>query len=371
MSVDPAPSTPVAPATPYEQVNPGDLISASLFNRVQVDIKDDIAGQIKQAIGDIKQVDTATDAQKLDGKTIDDLKKELLDDILKKLPGLIGNYRQIFRRLEVCKEYVVKHNLKAMPLVDVYQLDYFQVICATGETPGDRNEEWVNFYLYNDNERTIRTQTATGGTTQVAVDIELRDATPFRVLFKDMLALYDINPPETTTLDELENDFWTAFFDPNGLNDRFDTDQYCHSPWFEKCCGEKRSLADLKAHGDWDHIWLKWHARKTINFPMTEASVKAGSAAPEAADTGAEAAAGGIRPPPAGTPAKCPNPGPAPTNIQVVHFDWNQLGITLLQNPVYLPSADPNAPSGTQAGKPVLNGQPNKDELKVMLLLKA
>jgi hypothetical protein len=46
-------------------------------------------------------------------------------------------------------------------------------------------------------------------------------------------------------------------------NDQFDPDSYCHSPWFEKCCGEKRSVAELKRHGDLDDIYLKIMPRKT------------------------------------------------------------------------------------------------------------
>jgi hypothetical protein len=226
-----------------------------------------------------------------------------------------------------------------MPLVDVYQLDYFPVIRATGDTPQDRQEAWVNFYLYNDSERTIRT-TVLGAQAAIVVDVEPRDLTPFRVQFKDMLELYKVQYVDTTTLDELENNFWTAFFDPNGLNDRFDADQYCHSPWFEKCCGEQRSVSELKARGDWEHLWLKWRARKTINFPA---------------------------PPP--TEKLVPNqaPGVAPTNLEIVHFDWNQLGVALIAPPVYVPTLDANK-------TPVLNDQgPKQDpsELKVMLLLKA
>jgi hypothetical protein len=370
-----ADSSPTPSVTPYVEVTAGQLITASLFNTVQTDIRSDIAGQIKQVLDEAKhqEVDLAADAKTLDGKTIADLEKELLDDILKKLPGLIGNYRRIFKRLEVCQEEVIKHDFKVMPLVDVYQLDYFLVVCARGEKPEDRAEAFVNFYLYNDGERTIRTQaldTKTNTVKSVVVDIELRDATPFRVKFSDMLDLYGVQYTETTTLDELENHFWNAFFDPQTLNDRFDSDQYCHSPWFEKCCGEQRSVADLKAHSDWDHIWLKWHARKTVNFPMTKATATAGTQADQPG-TGVEpvgrAGGGGVVVTGPGA-ASCPNPGPAPTNIQVVHFDASQIGITLLEKPVYIPSPDPHGQPG--AG-PILNGQDNLGELKVMVLLKA
>ena len=37
--------------------------------------------------------------------------------------------KRIFKKLELCKEKVIVHGLKACPLVDVYQLDYFLVVC--------------------------------------------------------------------------------------------------------------------------------------------------------------------------------------------------------------------------------------------------
>src|SRR5262252_1693576 len=51
-------------------------------------------------------------------------------------------------------------------------------------------------------------------------------------------------------------------------NDEFEEDQYCHSPWFEKCCGEQRTVGELKKRGDWDDIWFQMRPRKTINFPV-------------------------------------------------------------------------------------------------------
>jgi hypothetical protein len=243
-----------------------------------------------------------------------------------------------------------------MPLVDVYQLDYFLAVSATGDTPQDRHLMWVNFYLYHDSEGTIHTQVVDdkNNVQTVTVDIEFRDETPVRVPFKDMLDRYKVEYDDNTTLDELVNGFWHAFFDPQGLNDRFDWDQYCHSPWFDRCCGEKRTVQELKGRRDWDHMWLKWRGRKTINFP--EGSVRQ-IPVPE------PGVKPGVRPP---VPIEIPA-GPAPTNLEVLHHDWNEFGLRLLEPPLYVPTTDPNA---STPGQIVLNGQDNKNELKVMLLLK-
>jgi hypothetical protein len=349
---------------PYETVKPGDLLTAELFNQVQTDIKQDIAKQISDAVKDIptvKQAEKAGDADKLDSKTLDQITQEITDQVLKKIPERTG-YKIIFLRLQsgtdkqsdVHQMKVVEHGLYMPPQVDVYQLNYFRVVCATGDTAADRYDAWVNFYLFNTREPEIRFQPA-GSPTTPTITIEIEPAVvypsplnqpiqpsakyprPHKILFSEMLKLYKVKYEDTTTLDDLETDFWTAFFAPP--NDEFDRDQYCHSPWFEKCCGEQRSVRDLKQRGDWDDIWFLMEPFKTINYPF--------------ATTGA---AGTIVP---------NSPFQTPTQIQVTHFDFNTLGIGLLGDPVYPPEplnkdekSDPNNPKY------------NRKELKVMLLLK-
>ncbi len=349
-----------AEATPYESVNPGDLISASLFNKMQVDIKDDITKQVSQAIGGIKQVDTATDAQKLDGKTVDQLKQEILDAVLKQMAGRTG-YLRIFLRLETGREQIVSHNLKAMPLVDVYELEYFQVVCATGETPQDRNLGWVNFYLYHAmSERSIRNP---AGNNPQNIEIEPRDVRPSTVLFSDILALYNVQYDDNITLDELETRFWTNFFRPP--NNEFDADQYCHSPWFEKCCGEKRTVSTLKADGDWDKISFKAMPMKTVDFAKVP-TIEPDQQNPPTGPAPAAPPAGGTTVTPGGLGRPPVNLGPAQlaaatAQLQVEHFDLDTVGITLLQDPTYYPNIQ-NFPPADPNLRP--------KELKVMLLLK-
>ena len=323
--------------SPYINANPGDLITAENWNQLQIDMKQDILAQIAKAVGQIKSVDTAGDAQKLDGKTLAQIEQEILDRLLREIPEHTG-YLQLFRRLEVGREEVIQHNLARPPLVDVYQLDYFQVVCATGETTADQSVTWVNFYLYHEiNERRIRNPQQGG--TPASIQIEAMDVHPFHVPFEQMLQQYKVQYKDATTLDELETNFWSAFF--QAPNNEFDQEQYCHSPWFERCCGEQRSVAELKQRGDWPHILFKWHPRKTINYP---------------------------EPLPAQPPAPQPPPhvpGPAPSQINVVHFDYNTVGITLLEVPDYAPPDKTAYPADT-----TINQQPNKNDLKVMILMK-
>ena len=284
----------------YIERFPGDLLAAGDWNELQHKIKKDIATQVGDAVKGVKTVDTAINAEKLGGKTVDDLTKEIVDKALAAIPAKT-NYRMLFKRLEpgptLDKIRVVDHNLKACPLVDVYQLDYFRVLCASGDTKDDLSDVLVNFYLYHSTEKRIRAKDFLP-----PFEIEPIDQHPYKILFKDLLYLYKVEYTDTTSLDDLETDFWKAFF--QAPNDEFEEDQYCHSPWFEKCCGEKRSVAELKQRGDWDDIWFQMRPRKTINFPV---KAPAGVALPE----------------------------PAPTQVLVTHFDFNSLGIALLTDPDY------------------------------------
>jgi hypothetical protein len=318
--------------TPYIPQNPGDLVTAENWNQVQVDIKQDIGSQIQTAVGNIKSVDHATNSDELGGQTPDQLTQSILKQAEEILPQRTG-YMRSFNKLETGKEKILKHGLKGFPLVDVYQLDYFQAICSTGEN--DNNPVWVNFFLYHTSERTISVKTATG--TSIKATIEPSDQQPFRVLFSDMLALYKVQYTDTSSLDDLVTDFWTAFW--GAPNDEFDSDQYCHSPWFEKCCGEQRSVKQLKDRGDWDDIWFKMIPRKTINYP----------------DPATAALAQPV-------PANSFDGSVAPTQIQVEHHDFDTVGIKLLIDPVYPPvfnsQSDFSIPENFQ------------HELKIMVLLK-
>ena len=147
---------------PYVKTLPGDLITAELFNGLQSTIRQDIADQVKKAVDAIKNVDQSGDSAKLGGKTPKELEDEIIEKALAILPTRTG-YRMIFKRLTKEDEKVIKHELKACPLVDVYQLDYFPVICATGDEKDDRADARVNFYLYHSTEKKFNSLTPPQG----------------------------------------------------------------------------------------------------------------------------------------------------------------------------------------------------------------
>jgi hypothetical protein len=304
--------------SPYLTVKPGDLITSDLFNTLQGDIKQDIGAQIQTAVGGITKVASAGDSDKLGGQTPADLTAAIIKQILAEIPERTG-YRMYFKRLTTGEEKVIAHALAAAPLVDLYQLDYFQVVCATGD---QRNLAWVNFFLYHTSEKRLRF----AGPPVVNLEIEPTEKVhPFKVPFTEMLDRLGVQYTDSTSLSDLVTDFWTALFrDPN---DEFDQNQYCHSPWFDRCCCvENASIKTIRDRGDLDDIWFKWMPKKTVNYPPQTAT----SAIID-----------------------------MPSNILVEHFDFNTVGLKMLKDPVY----------STVAGSPT-DADINKKELKVMVLLK-
>ncbi|HYW53647.1 MAG TPA: hypothetical protein VE826_06750 [Dongiaceae bacterium] len=344
--------------TPYVNVKPGDLITSDLFNTVQSDVKKDIAQQIQTAIGGVTKVKSADDASTLGGLSTDQLTSQILDKVKAMIPGRTG-YQRVFRRLQPGVPNILQHNLGAAPVVDVYQLEYFQVVCAQGENASDAIVEWVNFYIYHSSEAQVRGNTAGGQGPAITQTVRIEDPRnpSFRIRLKDMLAEFGVDTTnDGRTLDELVTNFWSTFFSKAAQNDPFDPNQYCHSPWMEKCCGELRTIKELRDRGDWDNIWFKMLPRKTINYPAATVTLPSGKALtvtwPETLTIDGQAL-DGARPAPPNVIS--PPPPPGPTQVEAAHLDLNTAAVLLVADPI----PPPNAPDGL------------KNELPVMIIMKA
>lgn len=321
--------------TPYEDYQPGQLIDARRMNNMQTLIKEDIGERVTKAIQEIKTVQNAENATLLGGKNLGQIIDDILSRVFQEIPKKTG-YLRLFKQLKVNEEEVIKHNLKAFPLVDVYQLDYFRVVCSEdGNKPYD---EWVNFYLYHSSEKRIRLEKPDNSTESIV--IEPTDSHAYKILFKDMLDSYKVEYTADSSLGDVETEFWKAFF--SSPNDHFDDDQYCHSPWFDRCCREGRTVGSL---GDaWNDLWFQMRPRKTVNLQEAE-----------------------------GVDVKLP-PTSAPTQVEVVHFDLDTLGLKVFNKPVYpmIKNPDNQEPPYLNLAK-YLSDKRSRDisqELKLMLLLK-
>lgn len=274
----------------YLEQKPGDSITAENWNELQRRIKADIAKKVGDEIAKLKTIDHAENADKLENQTA----KELSDDILKKAAQQAGEnlgYQRLYKNLKFNEWKVIKHGLKACPLIDLYKLEGFEVVCS--EDGVLSVDSGVLFFLYHTGEAKIRFKDTPGSPVRTITIEDVADPQPFRIAFADLLAYYKVKYTETSSLGDLVNEFEKAFFaDPN---DNFDDAVMCHSPWFDKCCGDQRTVADLKKRGDWDDLWLKVKPHKTVNKANS-----AGAALEQ-----------------------------APANLDVVHFNLDAIGIKL------------------------------------------
>lgn len=343
---------------PYIKHHAGDLISADAANELQIMIREDIAKQAKDAAAGITHVQSADNAAHLEDHTLQQIKEALKNEILAEIPQRTG-YRRLFLKLDLLEEKVVNHDLKTCPLVDIYQLDYFRVGASED---GYQFETWVNFYLYQTGEKRLRFRDESQPDSPLmTVDIEPPDGHAYRIPFSDMLEMYGVDFTEDSSLNDLETEFWEAFF--GTPNDEFDDDQYAHSPWFDRCCRENMSVGEIKKKRNWDDIWFQMRPRKTVNYPYL-----GGDPINRNNDNVPIDGYGRPTVPEAqeGFPVM-----PSPTQIEVTHFDLNHLGLMLLRPAVY--PLELFAPPNNQDG-PRGIAQDRREqilrELKIMLLLK-
>jgi len=315
---------------PYVEYKPGELIAAEIMNDMQAQIRADIASQSQAAVDAITQVPSAQDSDRLEGQSLSDIAKAIVEQALGQM-ALRSGYMRLYKKLQVGEEMVVEHKLQNCPLVDLYQLDYFQVVASEDDY---KYLTWVNFFLYHSSEKRIRF-VPEGQNAPVSVEIEPTDSEPYRIPFAQLLALYRVDYTENSSLDDIETDLWDAIF--AAPNNRFDDQQYAHSPWFDRCCHEERTVKSLKQRGDWDDMWIKIMPRKTVNYVGNGGVGEDGNSLPTA----------------------------APTMVQVSHFSFNKLGLTLLREPVYSQEVIDGL---QQEGRDV---EAIRRELKLMVLLRA
>ena len=239
----------------YTTFEPGQLITAEAMNGMQGKIRKNIGEQIEKAIDALTEIEKAGDSDKLGGQTAEELLKRLAEQVAQELAKRTG-YRQLFKVLKFQTRDVIEHKLGQCPLVDLYELLPFEVVCAHDD---DHHAETVRFYLYHTTEKRIRRP---GGGTPINIE-SAAEQPPFRISLPVLLDLYKVEYSDSSSLGDLETELWSAMFkDPN---DDFDPGDYCHSPWFEKCCREERTVRSLKEKGDWDELWLKVVPTKVLN----------------------------------------------------------------------------------------------------------
>ncbi len=331
---------------PYVHANPGDLITAEMWNSMQLKIKTDISTTVEKEIEEITEVDHAGDAAKLDGKTAAELADKIVERALRELAQKSG-YRRIHTVLKADEPRTIEHKLGLAPLVDIYRLQYFPVVYREDD---QTYLSWATFYLRHSSESRIRFSPPAPAKA-VSVELEGSSGPAFKLRFSDLLERYRVEYDDDSSLSDLETEFWQAFL--ASPNEGFDDNQYGHSPWFERCCKEKMTVKQLKRAGDWDELWLQMMpAKQAIFLPFGDQFRAANDA---------------------GQPY-----GPV---VDVYHTDFDTTAFSLRENPAvtYSEEADwRRRLSSPQTGNTlsplptIAETFPNSaSELKVMILLKA
>jgi hypothetical protein len=247
---------------PYEPTSPGDLITAELFNRIQVRTQQDIAEKVKDAVAKHQYVDRARNADALGQKTAEELTDDIVEKLKALVPGLTG-HRVVFKRLQPDEPALIEHNLGGYPVVDVCELVRFPVV---GSADGRQWYDRVHWFLYHRTEMKIRRPEefpVEDPPVPALITIEDSRGPAFKQRFEDVLLQYGVKYDGQTALGDVVNEFWKKLF--SGLNDPFDESSFTNSPWFDRCCGDRRTVESLKRGGEWDDLYLKVVPRKTLN----------------------------------------------------------------------------------------------------------
>ncbi len=226
---------------PWLPAEPGDLIEADKWNEVQQFAKAGIASaeeKCDQAVGELREELDDIDAAKLGGKT----PEEWADEFAAAQHDHEGSaYRRFIKRFDDDNlDAFLDHGLGRYPLVDVYELKP-----AIGPNPKVaiddelRNCKLLFYYGHND---------ADDYDLRISIGRDRRDiGIPFGQALEELGVEYD----DDDTIEDVLNDLWRDFSrDPN---DELD---HCTTPWVDKCCGERRTVEQLKDADQWADLRL-------------------------------------------------------------------------------------------------------------------
>lgn len=230
--------------SPYIGRDPGDLITAEDWNGVQLKIKEDIDDRIDEAKEEIKTegVDRATNAEHFNNKSESEFVDGLDDRYAPKVHDHEGMsvYRRYIKEFSTdpgLDRVILHHDLGRFPLVDVYELLPIQV--------GDEFCKLLFYYGHADADR---------------LDLFVRvgrERVPLGLPFEEVLRELQVEYEDDDTIEDVLNDLWEAFMkDPN------DEIHHCTTDWVDECCGERRTVADLKRADQWNDLYLALRPRK-------------------------------------------------------------------------------------------------------------
>ena len=229
---------------PYIDFEPGGLIDAAEFNQLQVDIQCDIEEQIEAAKTEIKEgkVKEAENAEKF----ADHSNQEWLDKLDERYAAKHHDhhgysvYKRFIKKFTAkTNEVLLNHDMGRYPIVDTYELlpvtdvaphNECKILVYYGHTDADRFKLRVKVY---------------------------RDEVMMGYSLEQLLEELGVEYKDTSTIGDVINDMWAAFRkDPN------DEINHCETDWISECCGQKRTVKELKDAGEWEDLHVAMKPRK-------------------------------------------------------------------------------------------------------------
>jgi hypothetical protein len=278
-------------------------------------------------------------------------------------PLLPGGRRplRLFKRLRAGEVHTVDHGLGCFPVTDVYALAWFPVVSSADDAT---SSAWVNFYALHGTDRSVRFEGAPGGRLTLATPDPRKSGLRLMPLLDELGVEYD----DETHLGSVISGLWSALF--AAPSDGFDETAYAISPWITRCCGDRRSMGELRSGGHLDDLWLYFRPLKTINYPranewldprilLVEGYYRMDQLDP-ALHILNEMLAERRKQGPAGRSG-------LPAQVEVAHADYDTLTLRLL------PPYDGLYAGNPQTGEPAVPPEAPiaRDEVNVMLLLHA
>jgi hypothetical protein len=226
---------------PYITRTPGDPVTAGDWNDLQVQVKDDIAAQIAAAKTDIvatgvQHADDADQfARRSDTQWLSELDKRYAPiGHVHEGPSAYRRYLKHFSTDPGLNEVLLEHHLGAFPLIDIYELT---PISGDKDNPGPFS---LFFYYGHVDEEKYGLSVRVG-----------RERARLGLHLERLLAELSVAYDDDSSIGDVVNDMWDALRqDPN--------DELAHgtSPWIDQCCGEARTVAELKRTQQWNDLYL-------------------------------------------------------------------------------------------------------------------
>ena len=245
--------------TPYVAASPGDVLTSQGWNTMQTEIKEDIGARIATAKEEIEHegVDTAGNAEHFAGMSEKDLTDKLDARYAPRAHDHEGQavYRRFIKEFGPDTGYdaaVLEHRFGRFPLVQVYEL--LDVVPARGNDPSPFPGCKILFYYGHADADRYGLRERVG-----------RDRIPVGLAFEQVLTELAVQYEDDDTIEDVLNDLRDAFMaDPN------DEIKHCQTDWLTQCCGERRTIAELKEADQWNDLYLGLRPRtcgRGADFP--------------------------------------------------------------------------------------------------------